>query len=162
MLSRVRASQSFSMISSRMRRLDIPRMPPPSVLSQRDEHAGRAQPYRERGPSEAPRNPWPPLPPVVLSVVYVPGRSASVDQWSGEATKRVEIHQGRYPRRGAAAVEMGASCCFSSSRPSAASPSDPASRRELRTSHRSSANHHPARLFLRFYNLMLKAEFYCL
>jgi len=57
------------------------------------------------------------LPPfAVLSEVYVPGRSASANRWSGEAKKRAEIHQGRYPRRGAAAVEMGASCCFSPSR----------------------------------------------
>jgi hypothetical protein len=60
--------------------------------------------------------------------------------WNGEATKRVETHQGRRPRRGAAAVEMGASCWFSHSRPSAANPSDPASRRELHISHRSSPN----------------------
>ena len=87
----------------------------------------------------------------MLSVVYMLGRNASVNRWSGEVKKRAEIHQGRYPRRGAAAVEMGASCCFSLSRPqpqTQATPPVGASRDELPVERQSN---HPARLFFRLH-----------
>ena len=47
-LSRPSASRSFSMIFSRMRRLDMPRIPPPSAQSQHASRAWRTRRYTER------------------------------------------------------------------------------------------------------------------